>query len=342
VDKGDRVQEGQIIASLNTEAIEIQIRKLEADRQAAIAILDEMRAGPREEILEAARATVRESDAQAEHAKRSLERRQSLINTDSISREDLDQAQTSLKRLEAARTNAQKTLEDLELGTRKEKIATQEAMIDSLQESIAAARVDIQHSSIRSPFTGIIVDRIIHEGVVASPGSPVFVINEDVELEALFGIPPSILDTIEPDKPLTLTVRDSVIQAKLKSIVPQVDDETRTITIVATIAPADCKLVYPGDIAKLELLRSQTSDGFWLKMEVVMQGRRGLWECYVIEPTETQDVGKVVRRAIEILHTEGDRVLVRGALHPDDLIVSNAASRLVVGQLVKMVEREQE
>ncbi len=41
-----------------------------------------------------------------------------------------------------------------------------------------------------------------------------------------------------------------------------------------------------------------------------------------MEPIESDDCFVVKKRAIEILHTEGDRVLVRGAIHDGDLVLN--------------------
>lgn len=338
-EKGARVEEGEVVAQLDTEIIEVQIKKLEADREAASAQLDEMRAGPRREVVEAARAEVAEVDAQMELAKRSLERRRSLVATDSISREDFDQAQYSLVRLEAARNQAQKTLEDLELGTRKEKLANQAATVSSIEQSIAAARVELKQSAIRSPFAGVIVDRLVHEGVVVTPGVPAFRLIEDSAMEVDFGVPPSSVETMRSGQELKLTVRDQAVRATLTTIVPRIDEDTRTIRVIASIRQEDRLKVFPGDLAKLELEREQKGQGIWLNMSVVMQGKRGLWECFVINPLELPEQGLVQRRPIEILHTEGDRVLIRGAIEPGELLVSEAANRLTAGLIVRYTEK---
>lgn len=339
-DKGDRVQEGKVLANLNTDVITAQIRKLQADKQGAIAVLNEMKAGPRKEVIDAARATVQDFDAQLALAKRNVERRQRLVNTEALSREDFEQAQSTVVRLEAGRTNAQKTLEDLALGTRSEKIEAQESIIASLQESILAAQVDLKHSEIRCPYDGIIIDRMLHEGSVASPGITVFVISEVAHLEAHFGIPPQMIASLKVGQPLDVTVRGAPVDATLRSIVPQVDDETRTLKIIAAITNSDNASVLAGDGAKLVMTRPQNVEGIWLRTACILQGQRGLWECFVAEKIPDSETSRLTRRAIEILHTEGDRVLVRGAIHDGDWVVSSAVNRVVAGQVVHTIERE--
>jgi RND family efflux transporter MFP subunit len=299
-----------------------------------------MKAGPRAETLDAARATVRDFDAQLQLAKRNLERRQRLVNTDALSKEDFEVAQSTVARTEAARANAQKTLEDLALGTRFEKIETQEATIASLQESIASAQVELEQSEIRSPYDGSIIDRSIHEGAVASPGSNIFVVSEVSQLEAHFGVSPQMMGSLTLSQKLELTVRGVSINATLKSIVPQVDDETRTLQMIASIPQSENVNVMAGDIAKMELKRFHKLDGIWLKTAAVTQGQRGLWECYVVEKSPETGASCVARRSIEVQHSEGDRVLVRGAIHDGDWVVCSAVNRVVDRQVVNPIERE--
>ncbi len=103
--------------------------------------------------------------------------------------------------------------------------------------------------------------------------------------------------------------------------------------VICTLKPTKQE-VLPGEIARVELTRSTSADGFWLKTSSVLRGNRGLWDCFVAEPNK-DGTATIRRRAIEIQHTDGDKVLVRGALSEGELVVSSAASRVVVGQKVR-------
>ncbi len=80
-------------------------------------------------------------------------------------------------------------------------------------------------------------------------------------------------------------------------------------------------------------------EGYWIDTAAVVQAQRGLWECFVIEPAKTGDFGVATRRSVEILQTEGNRVLVRGAIRDGERVVVSAVHRLSVGQKVRPVDR---
>lgn len=72
-----------------------------------------------------------------------------------------------------------------------------------------------------------------------------------------------------------------------------------------------------------------------------MPSERGLWSVYVLtepeteSPDEATDVYSVSRRDVEVVHTEGDRALVRGTLQPGEPTITSGAHRMVPGQLVQ-------
>ncbi len=339
VNKGDFVKLGQVLARQNTDLLDSQLRKLQAERLAALAALDEMKAGPRRENIDAAKAKVSEVDAQLRAAKLVFERRQRLLNTDAISREDFEQSQSLVEQLTAAKSNAQKTLEELELGTRQEKIATQEAILESLNESIFSVKVELDHSILVAPYSGVITERFIDEGHVSSPGVNVFSISESQALEAHFGIPPQAAAKLAIGSELEVEVRGQKLKSKIILLVPEVEERTRTVRVVAAIDPLDSGMVVmSGDLVRLEISSPKKVDGCWLPSSAVIQGVRGLWECFVVESLPDCEEGKVTRRAVEVLETEGTNVLVRGSLFEGERVVASALHRLVDGQPVTIAE----
>ena len=49
----------------------------------------------------------------------------------------------------------------------------------------------------------------------------------------------------------------------------------------------------------------------------------------------------IERQDVEVLYTEGDRVLVRGTITAGEEVVNSGTNRLVSGQIVKSVNSEQ-
>jgi hypothetical protein len=87
-----------------------------------------------------------------------------------------------------------------------------------------------------------------------------------------------------------------------------------------------------GEIARLRVSQTEQMQGFWLPTTALSRGERGLWSCFAI--VRDGDAYRVEKRDVEVLYTEGDRVLVRGTISANEDVVSSGTQRLVNGQIV--------
>jgi hypothetical protein len=118
---------------------------------------------------------------------------------------------------------------------------------------------------------------------------------------------------------------------------------------------ARASLLRPGNLAELRLSKRVEADGFWLPLSALSEGQRGLWRALVAEPesdTANADTSgraeaptrasdrrwRLVSRPIQVLHTDRERVYVRGALQAGDLVVTAGLHRLVPGQWVQIAK----
>ncbi|MEM1069606.1 MAG: biotin/lipoyl-binding protein, partial [Planctomycetota bacterium] len=79
VDQGDQVKAGQTIAQLDIRQLQIQLGQIQSQRDEAMAVLDELKAGPRVETIAAARASVEDLKAQVELQQRLFRRSSELV-----------------------------------------------------------------------------------------------------------------------------------------------------------------------------------------------------------------------------------------------------------------------
>jgi multidrug efflux pump subunit AcrA (membrane-fusion protein) len=63
----------------------------------------------------------------------------------------------------------------------------------------------------------------------------------------------------------------------------------------------------------------------------LVQGEQGLWSVYVAAG-ESAAEAEVARQPVEIVHTEGNRVLVQGLVAAGDRVITAGTHRVVPGQ----------
>ncbi|HEY9814516.1 MAG TPA: efflux RND transporter periplasmic adaptor subunit [Candidatus Obscuribacterales bacterium] len=334
VTEGMEVTEGAPLAYLNTQTLETEQQAVLAQLAVAQAQLQELQAGPRQEAIAAATATVEDIRNQLDLAELLQQRRQLLFTEGAIAQQDLDEVTYQVGSLRARLTAAQQQQQELQTGTRPEQIAAQEARIQQLQANLASLDVALSQRVLYAPFSGQVALRYVDEGVVVGSGEPVLRLVETGSWEARIGVPPQHVPRVGSAQ--TVAIAGTSYSAQVLSILPEVDPTSRTVTVLLDV---DMNDVPSGQTARLMLSDRVVSEGYWVPTTALVPGVRGLWTVYTVRPDESaQDLAyfKVNRQEVEILHMETERVLVRGTLQPGDRLIADGSQRLVPGQTVRL------
>lgn len=336
VDEGNVVETGAPLARLDIRNLQTQRQQLLAEKARANAQLAELQAGARSEDIAAAAAAVRDLEEQLRLQQVQRSRRESLYTQGAISREELDEFSFGEGALQARLDQSRSQLQELQNGTRPEQVMAQQALVQQLDATIADLDVTIAKSTLRAPFTGVISTKQVDEGTVVGAGQSVIRLLESATPEARVGMPISAIDQLNIGDEKTVYLGERSYSATVSSILPEVDAQTRTQTVVLALESAAASQANSGQTVRLNLQESIPTEGMWLPTEALTQGIRGLWTSYVLVPEENADGERytVQPQSVEILYQDSDRVLVRGTLQPNDVVVASGPHRLVPGQLV--------
>jgi RND family efflux transporter MFP subunit len=342
-DEGDSITAATALAKLDTEHLETNRRKIAARRAQAAAKLDEMVTGPRDEDIAAARARVASFDAQVELLKRQTARQKSLAASRASSQDEYEQYAFGLKAREAQLDEARHNLEELLNGTRTEQIVAQRAVVVELDATIADIDVDLRKSTLTAPFDGTIARRLADDGTVVDAGQPVFRLVEDQALEAWIGLPVRATEPLAEGSVQRVKIAGRYFEATVAGRFPEVDPATRTRTVVLRLDDSAAAHVVHGQVVRLQLEETVEANGYWLPSTALTQGARGLWTSFVAAEADPKDstqpeLFRVERRDVEVLHTESDRVLVRGTLRSGDRVITSGTHRVVPGQSIRLAK----
>ena len=339
VDQGQRVTKGMPLALLDTRSLKITQQELLAQRKQMVSQLQEMENGPRVETIATAQAQVRQLKTELKLAQEKSDRRKNLHAQRAIAQEQLDEAINEVTTIQARLDQSQSQLEELLAGTRFEKIEGHKAVIELQDLKIANLELEVEKAVLKAPFSGTISARLVDEGTIVQTGQTILKLVEDSQLEAHIGVPAQNAAQINRGDILPLRIDNQTYQAQISSILPELDPSTRTLTIVLKLQPEAEIDLFSGQIATLQLTEKIQTNGYWLPINALVEGERGLWTCYVLgDPedinAENQSVFKVEQKAVEVLQIQSDRILVRGTLQPHDQVITDGIHRLVPGQLV--------
>jgi HlyD family secretion protein len=170
VEKGDKVQAGQVIVRLEDDEYRAQVLQQEGQLRSLEAKLQELKNGSRPDEIGKARADLEEAKAEMADAKATLERTQKLYSEGVLSRQALDDAQAKYNGDVARVQSLQRTLDLAILGPREEEIQQIEGQIEQARGALAYARTQLENTIIRAPVSGTILDRNVEKGEFVTTG----------------------------------------------------------------------------------------------------------------------------------------------------------------------------
>ena len=193
VDEGDFVQANDILARMDTDQLESQLKQAEAQLRRAEIGIETARSlvTQREAEHTAAEATVAQREAQLDAAQRRLARSQQLTQTRTISQQVLDDDRATAQGAEAAvgAARAQLAATEAAIGAAKAQVIDAEASVEAARAAIASIQADINDATLRAPKPGRVQYRVAQPGEVLSAGGRVLNLVDVSDVYMTFFLP---------------------------------------------------------------------------------------------------------------------------------------------------------
>jgi multidrug efflux system membrane fusion protein len=267
----------------------------------------------------------------------------------------LTQANGQLARDSALLKNAQIDLERYRTLLEKDSIArqqvdTQEALVRQYQGTVevdrglvAAAKLQLDYTRITAPVAGRIGLRQVDPGniVKASDVNGVVVIAQVQPITAVFSVPeinlPVITQALSAKEPTVVEVWDRELKQRLASgklltADNQIDTATGTLKIKAEFKNEDSAL-FPNQFVNVRLSAGIARDAKVVPGSAILRGAKGNF-VYVIEDS------KVTAVPVTTGPVAGNEIVVEGPLKPGIQVVTDGADKLRDGAQVNVVSAE--
>ena len=171
VEKGDMVQQGQVLVRLEDTEFRAQVNQAHANLAAAQARLDQLKTGSRPQEKLRDKAAVLQAEARLRTAEAEYQRTEQLFRAGVTSKSELDRAlserDTASALVEAARQSSTMT----DIGPRPEEIRAAQAEVQQMKAALDYAETQLAATEIKAPVSGTVLERIVERGEMVSPSA---------------------------------------------------------------------------------------------------------------------------------------------------------------------------
>jgi RND family efflux transporter MFP subunit len=265
--EGDRVQRGQVLAIIDDSQPRAAVdRAIAADLAAQQQLVG--------------------ADSDLALAESTLKRYQALLEKKSVSPQEFDEVrsrqQAAVARRDMARAGQAQT-----------------------QAALSQARTSLDYSRIRAPFDGVVTEKKADPGTLASPGMPIFTV-EDVRryrLEA--DVNESDLQYVKTGQQVPVVIdalSNSALKGRVVQMVPAADSASRTFLVKIEL-PTDARL-RSGLFGRAQFSRGQRQALMIPRTAIVERGQ--LQGIYVLDQNRVANLryitlGKLSGADVEVL-----------------------------------------
>lgn len=308
IEEGQRVEEGEVLATLD-----------DAEAQAELSL--------REAQLASARAQLDEIRTNAANARREYERQQSLDARKLTSASALDGARTLVEALDG-------------------RLRAQEREVDVASESVDSAQVQLDNTIVRAPFSGVITVKAAQPGEMISPisaggGSIRTGIGTVVDMDSLeiqVDVNEAYINRVQPGQPVEAVLNaypEWKIPARVIAIVPTADRSKATVKVRIALDERDARIV-PDMGVRVAFLEERApasappvAAGVLVPAAAIRKDG-GTDVVYVVKD------GKAQRRAVTLGGAVGDSRQVRGGVSAGERVIIEAPAELKDGAVVAL------
>jgi membrane fusion protein (multidrug efflux system) len=241
--------------------------------------------------LEQAKAAERSAKAAADQAKIDVERSQKLFDQNLKSQEELDRDRTRQR--------------------------TAIAEVERAGQLVAAAQTALSYAKIEAPYDGVVVDKLVNEGDLVSPGQALFAMYDPMRLQLVAPVREKLAASLEIGQKVDVHIEaiGKHCEGRIDQIVPEAREGSRSFEVKVS---GPCS----PDVMTGMFGRMNVTVGEREELRIPMSTVRSIGQLQMVFVVDAEK--RVLRRFVQLGAEFGDQVQVLAGLESGEKILLNA------------------
>ena len=276
VQRGARVRKGQLLAVLENADLSAAATQSKGEYEQAEGAYVTSTASSIPEQIQKAELDASSSKAAADAQKQVVESRKELFQQGALPRRELDAAEVALAQAQSQYQQAQKVLDDLRRSGKEQAVKSAGGQFNAAKGKLLASQAALSYSYIKSPINGVVTDRPLYPGELATANQPLLTVMDNSSLIAKAHI--SQAQAVDLKKGAEAEIRiagqDDPIPGKLSLVSPALDPGSTTIEVwVQAAKPPDS--LRPGMTVQISITAATAQDAVIVPNNSIFQTNDG-------------------------------------------------------------------
>ncbi len=332
VNRGDHVKEGELVAVLENRDLEAAVSENKSLYAQAESSYRSTTASSLPIEVSKAQSDLQAAKEGLDAARKVYESRQQLLKEGALARRLVDEAGVAYAQAKSQYDIAKKQLDTLESVGKQEQTRGAQDALEAAKARYGAAEAQLGYSEIRSPIAGVVADRPLYPGEMASSGAPLLTVMDISSVIAKANVPQSEAAHLKLGMGAKIVSPGADADGKVTVISPAVNPNSTTVE-VWVVAPNPDEKLKPGGTVRVEIRAETVPDAVLVPLTALLSSHEGELTVLVAGADSLAHEHKVetgirAEDKVQIVSglKAGEKVIVAGGVGLED------GAKIVVGE----------
>jgi multidrug efflux pump subunit AcrA (membrane-fusion protein) len=321
IKRGSRVHEGQLLAVLENRDLSAAAQDTQGAFNQAEATYQTTTSAGLPEEMQKAEADTQQAKQALDAQEKIYQSRQQLFEQGALPRKELDQSGVEIVQARNQYSIAKRHLDTLVAIGKQQELKAAAGQLQSAKGKYLGAEAQLSYSEIRSPINGVVTDRPLYPGEMATAGTPIVTVMDVSAVIAKAHIPQADAALLKIGDKGTITVPglDTPIEGKVTVVSPALDPNSTTVEVWLE-AKNPKQQLKPGTSAQVALTAKTVKDALVVPAVAVITAPDGSSVVMVAGSD-----GKAHQKTVKLGIRQDDDVQVVDGLSESDKVVATGA-----------------